>query len=150
VCYFDTSFLVPLVLAEATSTAIARFVGDLPEEQLVASVWTRVEVGSLLGIRVRRGEMSVASAREAHERFETLFAKFELLVPEADDYALASELLSDFGRGLRSGDALHLAVALTNSAATLFSLDRAVLRVGLEVGLEATTGVSLPGHDMPQ
>ena len=39
--YFDTSFLVPLILPEATSEPIAGFFEDLPTEDLAVSHWTR-------------------------------------------------------------------------------------------------------------
>ena len=35
--YFDTSFLVPLVLPEATSDRIAAFIRELPADQLAVS-----------------------------------------------------------------------------------------------------------------
>jgi predicted nucleic acid-binding protein len=150
VCYFDTSFLVPLVLAEATSTAVSRFVGSLPNEHRATSVWTRVELGSLLGTKVRRGELLSQAAAETQRRFDTLLVNFELIVPEADDFTLATSLLSDFARGLRSGDALHIAVALRSDTATLYSLDKAMLRACRHVGLEATTGIAVPGYEVPQ
>ncbi|MBF0391963.1 MAG: pilus assembly protein, partial [Alphaproteobacteria bacterium] len=46
--YFDTSFLVPLLLPEATSDRIAAFMRDLPPGDLAISHWTRVEFSSLL------------------------------------------------------------------------------------------------------
>ena len=40
--YFDTSFLVPLILPEATSDAVSGFVAGLGGEDLAVSHWTRV------------------------------------------------------------------------------------------------------------
>ena len=53
--YFDTSFLVPLILPEATSTRIADFFEALPADDLATSHWTRVEFASLLAREVRMG-----------------------------------------------------------------------------------------------
>ncbi len=60
--YFDTSFLVPLILPEATSEPIARFFEDQPAGELAVSHWTRVEFASLLAREVRMGELDPADA----------------------------------------------------------------------------------------
>jgi predicted nucleic acid-binding protein len=52
VLYFDTSFLAPLILPEATSDKTA-FVRRLPTEELTVSHWTRVEFSSLIAREVR-------------------------------------------------------------------------------------------------
>ena len=46
--YFDTSFLVPLILPEATSEPISGFLEGLPDNDLAISHWIRVEFASLL------------------------------------------------------------------------------------------------------
>ena len=43
--YFDTSFLVPIILPEATSEPVAGFFGALPPDNLAVSHWTRGEFG---------------------------------------------------------------------------------------------------------
>ena len=63
--YFDTGFLVPLVLPEATSGPVAGFFEDLPGDDLAVSDWTRVEFASLLA----RDDFN--RAREWLSRFET-------------------------------------------------------------------------------
>ena len=68
--YFDTSFLVPLILPEATSEPIAGFFEDLPTEDLAVSHWTRVEFASLLAREVRMGNLDASAARRAGSRFE--------------------------------------------------------------------------------
>lgn len=70
--YFDTSFLVPLILLEATSEPITAFFGSLPDEDLAVSHWTRVEFASLLAREVRMGALDAAVARRAGSRFETM------------------------------------------------------------------------------
>ena len=40
--YFDTSFLAPLILPEATSDKVAAFVGKLSGEPCTIGRWTRV------------------------------------------------------------------------------------------------------------
>jgi uncharacterized protein len=66
--YFDTSFLVPLVLPEATSDKIAVFIRELDIEQLAISHWTRVEFSSLIARVVRMGGLDAQAAVKADAR----------------------------------------------------------------------------------
>jgi predicted nucleic acid-binding protein len=80
--YFDTSFLVPLVLPEATSDKIARFIGGLPVEKLTVSHWTRVEFSSLLAREVRMGGLEAKAAMRADDQFEEIIDEsFVVLIP---------------------------------------------------------------------
>src|SRR3974377_523570 len=63
VLFFDTSFLVPLILPEATSDSIAAFVCRLSAEQLTVSHWTRVEFSSLIAREVRMGGLDAQTPR---------------------------------------------------------------------------------------
>ena len=74
--YFDTSFLVPLILPEATSEPITEFLEGVSAEELTVSHWTRVEFASLLAREVRMGNLDAAAARKAG-------AKFDLITYEA-------------------------------------------------------------------
>lgn len=56
--YFDTSFLVPLILIEPTSVQVQRFFRRHANEGLVISEWTRVEFSSLLARDVRMGVLA--------------------------------------------------------------------------------------------
>ena len=81
--YFDTSFLVPLILPEATSEPISAFFEDLSHEDLAVSDWTRVEFASLLAREVRMGSLpplgcrsGIVGVREDRPRiFRCLLAK---------------------------------------------------------------------------
>src|SRR4051795_6102941 len=107
--YFDTSFLVPLVVKEETSEAIAEFVGELPVEKLTISHWTKVELSSVLALRVRMGRLTPTEAADAAARFEsTIKRSFTILLPSVEDFDRAKEFLKRHKLGLRAGDALHL------------------------------------------
>jgi predicted nucleic acid-binding protein len=82
VLYFDTSFLAPLILPEATSDQIAAFVRRLPAEEFAVSHWTRVEFSSLIGREVRMGSLDTKAAAPADARFEAMVDV--LLHPSAD------------------------------------------------------------------
>ena len=140
--YFDTSFLVPLILPEAASDKIAAFVCRLPAEEFTVSHWTRVEFSSLIAREVRIGGLDVQAAARADARFEAMVDEsFSVLLPNADDFGLAKRYLGQFETGLRAGDALHLAVASNHRAAVIYSLDKTLLKAGKLLDLPVSMGI---------
>jgi predicted nucleic acid-binding protein len=139
--YFDTSFLVPLILPEATSEGIAAFIRRLPADQFAVSHWTRVEFSSVIAREVRMGGLYVAAAARADARFEAMVrGSFAVLLPTPADFDLARRYLTRFETGLRAGDALHLAIASNQSAETIYSLDQGLVRAGGILSLPVSTG----------
>ena len=140
--YFDTSFLAPLIIPEATSGKIAAFVRRLPAEEFAVSHWTRVEFSSLIAREVRMGGLDVEAARRAESRFEAMVDEsFSVLLPNADDFALAKRYLGRFETRLRAGDALHLAVANNHRASVIYSLDKTLLEAGKLLDLPVSMGI---------
>lgn len=145
--YFDTSFLVPLILPEATSEAIAEFIQGLPADQFTVSHWTRVEFSSLIAREVRMGGLNAQAAGQADARFEAMVDEsFAVILPNVDDFNLAKEYLGRYETGLRAGDAIHLAIARNHRAETIFSLDKTLLKAGGVLGLPTSAGIRLPGY----
>lgn len=145
--YFDTSFLVPLILPEATSEPIAGFFDGLPAEDLATGHWTRVEFASLLAREVRMGGLDAGAAREAGSRFEAMIDEsFVVLLPNRDDFDRAREWLGHFETGLRAGDALHLAIAWNRGSEAIYSLDKRMIAVGKTLGLRTSAGI-VPGYE---
>lgn len=60
--YLDTSFVAPLVIAE-DSDAVEAFVLKLKPGELATSLWTQVELASLVSRKCRMGELSASQAR---------------------------------------------------------------------------------------
>ena len=140
--YFDTSFLTPLILPEATSDKIAAFVRRLPAEEFTVSHWTRVEFSSLIAREVRIGGLDAQAAARADARFEGMLDEsFTVLLPNADDFALAKRYLGQFETRLRAGDALHLAVANNHRARVIYSLDKILLKAGKILDLPVSMGI---------
>jgi uncharacterized protein len=140
--YFDPSFLVPLVLPEATSDRIAEFLRGLSGEQFAVSHWTRVEFTSMIAREFRMGGLDAGAAAQADARFETMVDEsFATLLPTADDFGLAKQYLANFATGLRAGGALHLAVARNHRAATIYTLDKIFLDAGRTLGLPVSPGI---------
>ncbi len=144
--YFDTSFLVPLILEEPTSGRIERFLRRQRTEALATSHWTRVEFSSLLGREVRMGGLDPKAALDADAQFEAVAAEsFVVLLPTAEDYDLSKQYLLRYATGLRAGDALHLAIASNHRADTIYSLDKRMLTAGKVFGLPVKTGIRISG-----
>jgi uncharacterized protein len=140
--YFDTSFIVPYVLREATSVRVQRFFTEHNAEELTISHWTRVEFASMLAREVRMGGLSEQAAREAAMRFETAMTQsFTVLLPDRNDFDLCNRYLLRFETALRGGDALHLAIAHNRGVHAFYSLDRKLLRAGRLLGLPVATGI---------
>lgn len=143
--YFDTSFLVPLLLHEATSDRIEPFMARLAGRELAVSQWTRVEFASLLAREVRMGGLEARAAREVEKEFESVVkASFVVWLPTTEDFNLAREYLGRHRLGLRSGDALHLAIACNQGSEAIYSLDKTMLEAGKKLGLPISAGIQGP------
>ena len=137
--YFDTSFLAPLILEEATSAGIESFIAKLPAGQLYISHWTRVEFSSLISREVRMGGLSEENALTAIGQFDELVRdSFQVLLPGAADYELAKGYIQRFATKLRAGDALHLAIASNNGANTFYTLDEGLLAAARQLKIRAS------------
>jgi uncharacterized protein len=140
--YFDTSFIVPYILPEATSGRVQRFFSEHHADELAISDWTRVEFFSMLAREVRGGGLPEQAAREADERFEaTMTQSFLVVLPDRNDFNLCKRYLAQFDTGLRSGDAMHLAVAANHGAQMVYTLDKKLLRAGKMFGLPVSSGI---------
>jgi uncharacterized protein len=143
-CYFDTSFLTPLIREEKTSSRVARFMAGLTAGELAISQWTEVEVASLLARHVRMGAIQSDEAREVDALFENIVRRsFVVLSPGGSDYALARRYLRNTDTGLRAGDALHLAIAANHQADDIYSLDKTMIKAGNILGLPVSIGIRI-------
>lgn len=142
--YFDTSFLAPLILQEATSEKIEAYIAKLPTGQLYVSHWTRVEFASLIAREVRIGGLAEPDAQLAIGQFDELVAEsFQVLVPSVVDYEQAKGYIQHFATRLRAGDALHLAIAHNNSTKRLYTLDEGLLNAAKLMNIHASRGIKV-------
>jgi predicted nucleic acid-binding protein len=142
--YFDTSFLVPLIMQEPTSKRIELFMRQLDPTRFTISQWVRVEFSSVVARDVRIGKLERKAAQRANSEFESkIDESFDVLLPAAEDYELAKHYLMRFETGLRPGDAFHLAIASNHRAHSIYSLDKAMIKAGAHLGLPV---MALPGN----
>ena len=73
--YFDTSFIAPLVIAEATSDAVEAVVVKLKPVELTTSLWAQVELASLVSRKVRMGELSGSEGDAVRRECERMFGE---------------------------------------------------------------------------
>lgn len=134
--YFDTSILVPLVVPEATTGAVASLVGQNSDAQFTTSHWAKVEFASMVAREVRMGKIGANGGSRVKSEFESLLElSFVVLLPNAEDFSLATHFLMRFETGLRAGDALHLAIASNQRAEAIYSLDNTMIEAGVKLGL---------------
>lgn len=142
--YFDTSFLIPLVIEEPTSTQINQFMQSRADDALGASHWTRVEISSALGRAVRMRALDRDAALAADNKLdEVLLKSFTLVLPDLEDFQLCKRYLSRYESGLRAGDALHLAIATNHGATAFYSLDEKLSEAGRQLGLRVNADIHL-------
>ena len=140
--YLDTSFIAPLVIAEDTSDAVEAYVLKLKPGDLATSLWTRVEMASLVSRKIRMGEFSQSQAAAVRREFDrALGESFELLLPTAGDFARAVNYLETHKAGLRAGDALHLAIAANHGAKKILTLDAGFVAAGKRLKLPVSSGI---------
>ena len=142
--YLDTSFVAPLVIAENSSDAVEAFVLKVKPGELTTSMWTQVELSSLVSRKIRMGDLSDSQAEVVRREFDRVLGEsFEILAPTAADFAAAAKYLESPKTGLRAGDALHLAIAANHRAKRILTLDQGFVEAGKLLKLPVTLGVKV-------
>lgn len=143
--YFDTSFLVPIFVGERFTEQVEKVLGRQPSGELAVSEWTRVEFSSALSRQFRMGDIDREAAEMIEADFDALISEtFLTIAPTVVDFDLARRFVRHYATGLRSGDALHLAIASNHGAQAIYSLDKGLVRAGRTLGLPVRTGIRLP------
>ncbi len=135
--YIDTSALAKWYLNEPRSEDFAAFITTLPSAAI--SRLTVVEIRCLLARRRRSGDLTEPIERRVLDAFEADVRHGFLYVQPLDDrHALdAATLVSRLSRhGLRTLDALHLAIARDIGAPLIATADRLIADAATTLGLE--------------
>ncbi len=142
--YFDTSFLVPLLIPESASDAVEAFIQNIPSgSSLVVSHWGRVEFASVMSRLVCMQELDRKVATACVDRFNLLVEEsFDLVTPGSADFERCWDFLCRFNTSLRAGDALHIAIAANIGASVVYTLDKRMLDAGKLLGLPVERGIS--------
>lgn len=138
--YIDTSVLVSLFVPEPDSDAVRAWFDARPTGPFAISDWTFVEFASAMGLKVRASTLRPNQARTACGLMNQLTQdSFRVITPTRDDYARAAGYLARHDLGLRAGDALHAAVAQSESSMNLITLERRPIAAGRKLKLRITS-----------
>jgi hypothetical protein len=96
-----------------------------------------LEFAGVVSLCVRRGDLSNDRAGAIHAEFECFRReRLQLLEPRGTDFLLARQWLQEVeGLPLRSGDALHLAIA-SREQLILTTADQALILAAAALGLD--------------
>jgi len=134
--YVDTCVLLAALTPEAHSSSAAAFL-EQATAPLAISPWSATELHSALGLKVRTRALSPSQAEAVLLGFERSLAPGLLVLEvEPQDFRNANACLRGWTTGLRSADALHLAIA-SGRGATLCSLDAPFVLAAQQLGLDA-------------
>lgn len=111
--YSDTSLLVSALSSnEAASGRSQVWLATQEPGSVAISDWTITEFSSALSIKTRMNVIDQTRQALAIATFNTLVEQSFVLLPiQREHFRLAAAFAGDPNNGLRSGDALHLAVA---------------------------------------
>jgi predicted nucleic acid-binding protein len=133
--YLDTSAAIPLFVPEPASDAVDAWL-EACDDTLISSDWILTEFASALSIKVRRGEIEQKQAQAAWMDFENFCQSGLRLIPVSRQaFAQAAKLVHNIPSGLRSGDSLHLSMALEAGAAGIATADNNLAKNAQSMGL---------------
>jgi predicted nucleic acid-binding protein len=136
--FLDTSALAKLYHQELGSDYVERLLDAQTENRIFVSPLSLIEMESVLAIKTRIGQLSRVGVEIARRKFRLDLAKRRLLMsPEFEkrhfEYARTCVAIYGIGEGLRSLDALQLAMAMHLSTGGLLhflvAADQALCRV---------------------
>lgn len=135
--YLDTSLLVAALTNERRTNDVQAWLAGQPGGQLTVSDWVVTEFSGALSIKLRSGALQTSHRADALAMMTTLCEQsFAVLPVDRRDFRTAAHLANQFETGLRSGDALHLAVAF-NRGMRIQSLDQGLVNAAHKLGVSA-------------
>lgn len=123
--YADTNVLLSIFCPDTLTEAAFRWYRQV-DTPIALSAWCVTEFRSNIGVRVRRAALPRSAGIAAMHRLKSAIkVNLHMLAPSADHFGMANEWLAKPECALRSGDALHLAIATDTGCHSLVTFDRA-------------------------
>ena len=127
--------LVGALVREPASERIQAWLAAQDPQACAISDLVVTEFSSALAIKLRSGQLEETHRAAALAKFTALATgSFTLLAVERDHFRTAARFADQHGLGLRSGDALHLAIC-ADRRATLCTLDRRMAQAASALGI---------------
>jgi len=135
--YLDTSLLVAVLTNEPRTAEIQEWLAAQPVEGLVISDWVVTEFSGALSLKVRTGQLTSAQRADVLAAFTSMAELSLSVLPlSRQNFRTAAHFADQHATGLRSGDALHLAIAAEHGI-RLASLDQVQVRAAESLGVSA-------------
>lgn len=133
--YCDTSLLVAALSRETKSERAQEWLAAHGGDELCVSDWVMTEFAGAIAFKLRTGQISAELRAQIRTRWQELVT-IALAVEEVrrDAFELAARYCDMQNSKLRSGDALHLAVASLGGH-SLATLDRTMADAAVAVGV---------------
>jgi hypothetical protein len=144
IAYFDTSALVPLIVAEPTSAACRAAWNSA--DRVVSVRLAYVEAVAALARADRAGRLGVRGLDESIRELDDFWSEMEIVELDAELTRVAAALARD--QALRGHDAVHCAAGMSVSSGdfVVVSGDRDLLSAWSRVGM-AVLDVALRGGE---
>ena len=141
IAYLDTSAMVPLLIAEPTST-VCRYLWDSADTVATSQI-AYVEAAAALAMAQRLARITPRQHAAALRLLDRLWAEIAVVAVDDDLVRRAARLARD--RELRGYDAVHLSSAeqLVDPDLIFVSGDRKLLAAGTTIGL-SVANISSP------
>lgn len=135
--YLDTSVLVACLTVEPRTHEMQDWLSSQPVADLAISDWVITEFSGALSLKIRKGQLTAAARAESLAMFNNLAdASLSVLPVTGLDFRTAARYADQHSTGLRSADALHLAVA-GNHGSPIQTLDRGLASAAEALGVSA-------------
>lgn len=136
--YLDTSVIVALLTGEASAARIRLWLYNRKPTSLMISEWSFTEVSSALSLKLRTSQITVKACEAAQTQFRLLARNsFEVLPVSQQHFHEAARYCDRHDLALRSGDALHLAIAI-DVRSELITLDKRFATAAQTLGARCT------------
>ena len=134
--YLDSCVVLSLCLGDSGYDAAEQWLLAQADKPLWVSHWVLLEFSCVVALCLRRGELTAERGLAINAEFEFFRQeRLSLLEPRGADYLQARQWLQEFkGPSLRSGDALHLAIAKRQNL-TIASADQGLVKAAEALGL---------------
>jgi predicted nucleic acid-binding protein len=133
--YLDTSLLVAALTPEQRTVDVLEWLNRQDPDELSISDWVICEFSSALSTKMRTRQISAAQRAGALAAFAQLSANTLAVLPVSRaQFRTAARFADQHALGLRSPDALHLAICAAHGA-TLCTLDQPLSQAAAALGV---------------